>query len=192
MAGRRLRTTVLEAMSAAGVTKLALGTYANEYSQYITTREEYSSRQYEGASTLFGPHTLAAYQQVAAETGEGDREWGLVAIRPGPRRLDGPRTAALPRPQQVGGENSPRVLQPQGPRPRGQTTQRIQDDRRSSRGGLPGARVHRAGLPAIRDVAVRAGDGTEVTMSAGQLLTIARTARCPSVADVPPSRDAGR
>lgn len=66
MAGRRLRTTLLDAMSAIGVEYVALGTYANEYSQYITTLEEYSSQQYEGASTLFGPHTLEAYQQVAA------------------------------------------------------------------------------------------------------------------------------
>lgn len=66
MAGRRLRTTVLDALSGTGVTDVALGTYANEYAQYITTLEEYSSQQYEGASTLFGPHTLEAYQQVAA------------------------------------------------------------------------------------------------------------------------------
>jgi neutral ceramidase len=67
MAGRRLRGTVLKAMAATGVTQVALGTYANEYSQYVTTLEEYSSQQYEGASTLFGPHTLEAYQQITAE-----------------------------------------------------------------------------------------------------------------------------
>jgi neutral ceramidase len=67
MAGRRLRTTVLDALSGTGITDVALGTYANEYAQYITTAEEYSSQQYEGASTLFGPHTLEAYQQVAAD-----------------------------------------------------------------------------------------------------------------------------
>jgi neutral ceramidase len=66
MAGRRLRTTVLDALSTIAVSHVALGTYANEYSQYITTAEEYASQQYEGASTLFGPHTLEAYQQVAA------------------------------------------------------------------------------------------------------------------------------
>jgi neutral ceramidase len=66
MAGRRLRATVLTALSAAGVTDVALGTYANEYSQYVTTLEEYSSQQYEGASTLFGAHQLEAYQLTAA------------------------------------------------------------------------------------------------------------------------------
>jgi neutral ceramidase len=37
---------------------------ANSYSHYITTYEEYQQQRYEGASTLFGPHTLAAYQQT--------------------------------------------------------------------------------------------------------------------------------
>jgi neutral ceramidase len=66
MAGRRLRTTVLDALSASGITHVALASYANDYAQYITTLEEYSSQQYEGASTLFGAHTLEAHQQVAA------------------------------------------------------------------------------------------------------------------------------
>lgn len=67
MAGRRLRKTVLEVLAGIGVTDVALGKYANEYSPYITTPEEYGAQHYEGASTLFGPHTLAAYQQVAAQ-----------------------------------------------------------------------------------------------------------------------------
>ena len=67
MAGRRLRGTVLDTLSSAGVRHVALGTYANDYSQYVTTFEEYGSQQYEGASTLFGPHTLEAYQRVAAD-----------------------------------------------------------------------------------------------------------------------------
>src|SRR4051794_38032608 len=48
MAGRRLRATVLDALSASGVNDVALATYANDYAQYITTLEEYSSQQYEG------------------------------------------------------------------------------------------------------------------------------------------------
>ena len=102
MAGRRLRTTVLDAMSAAGVRYVALGTYANEYSQYVTTIEEYASQQYEGASTLFGPHTLAAYQQVAAGLATA------IAQRcPDPRRarsdsMDLPTAAPLPLPEPLG------------------------------------------------------------------------------------------
>lgn len=36
----------------------------NTYSSYITTFEEYGVQRYEGASTIFGPHTLDAYIQV--------------------------------------------------------------------------------------------------------------------------------
>jgi neutral ceramidase len=63
MAGRRLRETLLLEFQSAGIEHLALAAYANAYSQYITTKEEYDAQHYEGASTLFGPHTLAAYQQ---------------------------------------------------------------------------------------------------------------------------------
>ncbi|KAG8717357.1 hypothetical protein FRC08_007643, partial [Ceratobasidium sp. 394] len=35
---------------------------ANTYSHYVTTREEYGTQRYEGASTIYGPFTLEAYQ----------------------------------------------------------------------------------------------------------------------------------
>ncbi|KAG9094626.1 hypothetical protein FRC07_011281 [Ceratobasidium sp. 392] len=37
---------------------------ANTYSHYVTTREEYGIQRYEGASTIYGPFTLAAYQNL--------------------------------------------------------------------------------------------------------------------------------
>ncbi len=37
--------------------------YANDYANYVTTREEYETQQYEGGSTLFGPWTEASYRQ---------------------------------------------------------------------------------------------------------------------------------
>ena len=37
--------------------------HANVYSHYIATYEEYAIQRYEGASTIFGPHTLEAYLQ---------------------------------------------------------------------------------------------------------------------------------
>ncbi|KAK4539444.1 hypothetical protein LTR36_010921 [Oleoguttula mirabilis] len=40
---------------------VVLGGPANTYSHYISTPEEYSIQRYEGASTLYGPHTLDAY-----------------------------------------------------------------------------------------------------------------------------------
>jgi len=68
MSGRRLRATVLQALQAAGVannnTLVVIAGLSNAYSQYITTYEEYAIQRYEGASTLFGPNTLAAYQQL--------------------------------------------------------------------------------------------------------------------------------
>ncbi|HEX9941943.1 MAG TPA: neutral/alkaline non-lysosomal ceramidase N-terminal domain-containing protein [Thermoanaerobaculia bacterium] len=76
MAGRRLRNTVLETLKGTGVDSVALAAYANEYSQYITTKEEYEKQHYEGASTLFGPHTLAAYQQEFASLARDLRDPG--------------------------------------------------------------------------------------------------------------------
>lgn len=43
---------------------VVLGGPANSYTHYIATEEEYSIQRYEGASTLYGPHTLAAYINV--------------------------------------------------------------------------------------------------------------------------------
>ncbi|SPO06668.1 related to ceramidase [Cephalotrichum gorgonifer] len=40
---------------------VVLGGPANTYAHYIATEEEYGIQRYEGASTLYGPHTLAAY-----------------------------------------------------------------------------------------------------------------------------------
>jgi len=77
MAGRRLRETVLNELSGEGVQHVAIAGYANDYSQYVTTTEEYCEQHYEGASTLFGPFTLQAYQQefrkLTRALREGDR-----------------------------------------------------------------------------------------------------------------------
>lgn len=40
---------------------VVLGGPANTYAHYITTSHEYAIQRYEGASTLYGPHTLAAH-----------------------------------------------------------------------------------------------------------------------------------
>ena len=62
MAGRRVKATVAE-NSATGIQYSVLAGYSDAYCGYVTTREEYASQQYEGASTQFGPWTLAAYRQ---------------------------------------------------------------------------------------------------------------------------------
>ncbi len=64
MAGRRLRQTILDQLKQTNITDCAITAYANGYAQYITTREEYQKQHYEGASTLFGPGTLEAYQNA--------------------------------------------------------------------------------------------------------------------------------
>ncbi|EAA04917.3 AGAP000973-PA [Anopheles gambiae str. PEST] len=63
MAGRRLRSAVARASVAAGGRDLqvVVAGLSNMYSSYITTPEEYEIQRYEGASTLYGPHTLTLY-----------------------------------------------------------------------------------------------------------------------------------
>lgn len=110
MAGRRLRQTgaqlqrpcfrrtddrvsivaVLDTLVKAGFatadTHVVISGLSNQYSHYVTTREEYGAQRYEGASTMFGPFTLAAYQQrfaalaLALATG--------AAVAPGPTPND--------------------------------------------------------------------------------------------------------
>uniref|UniRef100_A0A3Q2YAN7 Neutral ceramidase n=1 Tax=Hippocampus comes TaxID=109280 RepID=A0A3Q2YAN7_HIPCM len=59
MAGRRLREAVQQ-VTFSGVDVVIAG-LSNVYTHYITTYEEYQVQRYEGASTIYGPHTLSAY-----------------------------------------------------------------------------------------------------------------------------------
>ncbi len=61
-AGKRLRSSLLETLSQRGVKRIILSPYANSYSGYITTYEEYQAQIYEGGHTVFGEWTLAAIQ----------------------------------------------------------------------------------------------------------------------------------
>jgi len=63
MAGRRLRQTVLTQLRDDGIEHVVIAGLSNAYAGYVTTKEEYQVQHYEGASTHFGPWTLAAYQQ---------------------------------------------------------------------------------------------------------------------------------
>lgn len=68
MSGRRLRDAVKAVLTSStgqfnGNVHVVIAGLSNTYSQYITTFEEYQIQRYEGASTLFGPHTLSAYIQ---------------------------------------------------------------------------------------------------------------------------------
>lgn len=67
MSGRRLRerfnNTLARFGRADNGTHVVITGLANAYSGYVTTFEEYQKQRYEAASTVFGPHTLAAYMQ---------------------------------------------------------------------------------------------------------------------------------
>ncbi|KAF5470478.1 hypothetical protein F2P56_010991 [Juglans regia] len=65
MAGRRLRDAVKTVLTSNGHDNVhvVIAGLTNTYSQYVTTFEEYQVQRYEGASTLYGPHTLSAYIQ---------------------------------------------------------------------------------------------------------------------------------
>ncbi|KAI1273483.1 Neutral/alkaline nonlysosomal ceramidase [Xylaria sp. FL0933] len=72
MSGRRWKNAVAREAEAQFASEegnveapvVVLGGPANSYTHYIATEEEYSIQRYEGASTLYGPHTLAAYINV--------------------------------------------------------------------------------------------------------------------------------
>jgi neutral ceramidase len=64
MSGRRWRESIAYAapfILNISNPRVVLGGPANSYTHYIATREEYRVQRYEGASTLYGPHTLEAY-----------------------------------------------------------------------------------------------------------------------------------
>ena len=66
MSGRRWREAVHNAAKSSLLPSgtdpiVVLGGPANTYAHYIATEEEYGIQRYEGASTLYGQHTLAAY-----------------------------------------------------------------------------------------------------------------------------------
>ncbi|MFC7339860.1 neutral/alkaline ceramidase [Saccharopolyspora griseoalba] len=79
VAGLRIRRAVAAELGVPLSDVLVQG-YANAYSQYVTTPEEYDSQQYEGASTLFGRYTLPAYQQEFSRIAAAMRDGRQVAI----------------------------------------------------------------------------------------------------------------
>ena len=69
MAGRRWKNAIHKSAKDASLATLdepivVLGGPANSYTHYIATEEEYGIQRYEGASTLYGPHTLNAHINI--------------------------------------------------------------------------------------------------------------------------------
>nr|GFB38278.1 neutral ceramidase [Tanacetum cinerariifolium] len=89
MAGRRLRQAVKEVMTFGNKDSnvhVVIAGLTNTYLQYVTTFEEYQIQRYEGASTLYGPHTLNAYIQEfkkLASSLTSDQK-----VEPGPQLLE--------------------------------------------------------------------------------------------------------
>jgi hypothetical protein len=80
-AGRRLRELV------AG--PVVLTSLANSYSGYVATWHEYQVQDYEGASTQFGPWTLAAHVWTLREVlSRGPADDGAIVEGPGPELPD--------------------------------------------------------------------------------------------------------
>lgn len=76
VAGLRIRRLVADALGLPLENVLLQG-YANGYSQYTVTPEEYVAQQYEGGESLFGRWTLCGYMQefhsMARSMARGDR-----------------------------------------------------------------------------------------------------------------------
>ena len=86
MAARRIRDTVLPPLQPAGVSRLVVASPVNAFAGYMTTREEYATQNYEGASTHFGPWQLSSVRQnllwLAQAMAAG------LAVLPGPTPPD--------------------------------------------------------------------------------------------------------
>jgi neutral ceramidase len=90
--GRRTRAAVLAAIAPAGVKRIALAGYANEFLHYFTTPEEYDQQHYEGGSTLYGKYSSNLIKDDLA-TLAGDIARGAAA--PAPVSFD-PRNGLFP------------------------------------------------------------------------------------------------
>ncbi len=96
MTGRRLQETIHGELAPVGVEHLVVVGLANAYAGYVATREEYAAQHYEGASTHFGPWTLAAYQQELARVAGALRRGAPLPPGPEPRDLSQAQIAVRP------------------------------------------------------------------------------------------------
>ncbi|XP_077214600.1 neutral ceramidase 2-like [Tasmannia lanceolata] len=102
MAGRRLRDAVKTVLIKEGNGEfdnnvhVVLAGLTNTYSQYVTTFEEYQIQRYEGASTLYGPHTLSAYIQEFKKLATALTSGQSIAPGPQPPDLLNKQISLLP------------------------------------------------------------------------------------------------
>ncbi len=63
-AGYRLKKSIQDLYAKDNIKEIILCPYANSYSGYLTTYEEYQAQMYEGGHTVFGEYSLAALQTL--------------------------------------------------------------------------------------------------------------------------------
>lgn len=83
MAGRKLRATVAAQFDG----PIILNGLSNDYGHYIATRREYAAQHYEGASTLYGPFTSAAYEQIFSDLTNAIMNNRVIAKGPEPQDM---------------------------------------------------------------------------------------------------------
>jgi neutral ceramidase len=91
MSGRRWKEAIAKGAKdklSVSDPQVVLGAPSNSYAHYVATEEEYHVQRYEGASTLFGPSTLAAYINLTLTNlpylGSASDVAKLPALNPGP------------------------------------------------------------------------------------------------------------
>uniref|UniRef100_A0A8D8YI34 Neutral ceramidase n=2 Tax=Cacopsylla melanoneura TaxID=428564 RepID=A0A8D8YI34_9HEMI len=85
MAGRRLRRALQDEMGLLVESDVIIAGLANTYADYVTTPEEYQVQRYEGASTIYGPHTLTIYISQFVKMAQhlaGSRSLPAVSVVP--------------------------------------------------------------------------------------------------------------
>ncbi|KAM3591500.1 uncharacterized protein V6R79_002795 [Siganus canaliculatus] len=88
MAGRRLRESVSKGLSVNAIysdNEVVIAGLSNAYTHYITTFEEYQVQRYEGASTIYGPHTLTAYLHKYSQLAKAIAMNKVEELDPGPQ-----------------------------------------------------------------------------------------------------------
>ncbi|MGJ8670285.1 MAG: neutral/alkaline non-lysosomal ceramidase N-terminal domain-containing protein [Oceanococcus sp.] len=89
MSARRIKELMLVELAPIGITDIVIAGLVNDYVHYLTTREEYASQQYEGASNIYGPWTLAVVSQESLKLARAMRSDSAIDVSlPTAERMD--------------------------------------------------------------------------------------------------------
>lgn len=102
MAGRRLKDAIREKAVKLGMpstTKVVIAGLSNVYTHYITTLEEFGAQRYEGGSTIYGPHTHAAYMNRFTNLVNHLVNGGEITPGPAPENILDKQIELLPKPR---------------------------------------------------------------------------------------------